>query len=66
MRSEAMNEYIVEVKHTYVMTVIADNAGEAQVLALREMPILTKEDGVTLVNLQLGKVIAIPLPEEQS
>ena len=59
-----MNEYIVEVKHTYVMTVIADNAGEAQVLALREMPILTKEDGVTLVNLQLGKVIAVNNQEQ--
>ena len=59
-----MNEYIVEVKHTYVMTVIADNAGEAQVLALREMPILTKEDGVTLVNLQLGKVIAVNNKEQ--
>lgn len=59
-----MNEYIVEVKHTYTMTVIADNAGEAQVLALREMPILTKEDGVTLVNLQLGMVIAVNNQEQ--
>ena len=59
-----MNEYIVEVKHTYAITVIADNAGEAQVLALREMPILTKEDGVTLINLQLGKVIAVNNQEQ--
>jgi len=59
-----MNEYIVEVKHTYAITVLADNAGAAQVLALREMPILTKEDGVTLINLQLGKVIAVNNQEQ--
>lgn len=58
-----MNEFIVEVKHTYAMTVLADNAGEAQVLALREMPVLTKEDGVTLTNLQLGRVVGILRPE---
>lgn len=61
-----MNEFIVEVKHTYAMTVLADNAGEAQVLALREMPVLTKEDGVTLTNLQLGRVVGILLPEVES
>ena len=58
-----MTEYIVEVKHTYAITVLADNAGEAQVLALREMPVLGEEDVVTLVNLQLGRVVEIPLPE---
>ena len=59
-----MNEYIVEVKHTYAITVLADNAGAAQVLALREMPFLVKEDGVTLINLQLGKVIAVNNQEQ--
>lgn len=54
-----MNEFIVEVKHTYAIKVLADNAGEAQVSALREMPVLTKEDGVTLTNLQLGRVVGV-------